>query len=185
MLLTDRSVVVSYVTWPCCRTLRCYLTVPSFCYRRETVRMSSLQQSLQSVVQPHHAQPQTHRLQTVLLRPMRPHFPTEDRHAQTRRNSSRARDMRRDFTKKCRRRTSRNDARRQRSVPRWPETSDHNSRRATGGSGDVGACAAHALAVEVRVTVAIIGGATDRRFAIEGSELFADISLMESGTVTC
>ena len=49
------------------------------CCRREAVRVSPLQQGLQSVVQPHHTQSQTHGLQAVLLRPVRPRLPAEGR----------------------------------------------------------------------------------------------------------
>ena len=66
----DRATIKSYV-------MLLTDSILSFCYRRETVRVSSLQQSLQSVVQPDHAQPQAHRLQTVLLRPMRSPVPTQ------------------------------------------------------------------------------------------------------------
>ena len=68
----DRATIKSYV-------MLLTDSILSFGYRRETVRVSSLQQSLQSIVQPDHAQPQTHRLQTVLLRPMRTSVPTQGR----------------------------------------------------------------------------------------------------------
>ena len=68
----DRATIKSYV-------MLLTDSILSFCCRRETVRVPSLQQSLQSVVQPDHAQPQTHGLQTFLLRPMRASVPTQGR----------------------------------------------------------------------------------------------------------
>lgn len=48
-----------------------------FLFRRETTQMSSVWESVQPELQPHHTQQETHRIQTVRLRPLRQRFPEE------------------------------------------------------------------------------------------------------------
>lgn len=47
------------------------------CFRGEAAQVPGLRQSLQPVFEPHHAQPQAHRLQAIRVRPLRQSLPEE------------------------------------------------------------------------------------------------------------
>lgn len=76
--------------WMTCKPRLKKKNISSFVFFRwEAAQMSGVRESVQPELQPHHAQQETHRIQTVRLRPLRQRLPEESGPEEAQRDAAR------------------------------------------------------------------------------------------------